>query len=113
MTYPDPPVIRRPMPPTSALDAPFWEGLARGQFCMQQCASCKKWIWAPEWRCGACGAWDLTWPEIQMVGTVYSFADTHHPFLAQMREHLPFTNVLVELPQAGGIRLLGLLVGDK
>ena len=106
------PQIRRVGPEPFALDGPFWTGLAEGELRIQRCAACQRWIWSPHWRCGECGSWELDWPAVEMTGRVHAFSKTHYPFLPAMAQSLPFTNLLVELPQAGGARLLGLLVGS-
>jgi hypothetical protein len=47
-----------------------------------------------------------------MAGRVYSWTRTHHRFAGTEGLPLPFVTVVVELPQAGGLRLTGLLEGD-
>jgi len=95
----------------SALDFPFWQGLAEGRLQIQQCSSCETWTWPPQWRCGSCGSWELTWPEVPMEGKVHAFTHTRHPFSPEM--NVPLVNLLVELPHAGGARLLGVLRGSE
>lgn len=46
-----------------------------------------------------------------MEGVVHSFTWVRHPFTPAMVGHTPFANLLVESPQAGGARLLGVLEG--
>ena len=99
-----------PIGPTQdGVDQPFWEGLAQGELRIQRCAKCERWIWAPQWRCAECGSWDMNWRATPARGTVYSWTRTWHPFSPEMRDVLPYLVVLVELPEAGAVRLAGLL----
>ncbi len=99
-------------PATGALDAPYWRALAEGGLVMQQCAACSTWLWPAVSRCGECGAWDPPWREVAMQGEIFSWATTHHRFGGTENLGLPYTTVLVALPQAGDRRLLGLWDGD-
>lgn len=98
--------------PADAVDAPFWAGLAEGVLRIQRCAGCARWSWPPQWRCGECGGWDMEWPEVPMEGIVHALSWTRHPFSAAMADKVPYPVLLVELPDAGGARLLGLLDGS-
>lgn len=93
------------------LDQPFWDGLSRGELRVQRCTACGRWTWKPQWRCGQCGSWRMEWPAVAPQGVVYSWTRTHQAFSPAMRGATPFTTVLAELPQAGGVRLLGNLTG--
>ena len=107
------PILGNPGPDISGLDAPFWEGLNAGELRLQHCAGCGDWIWTPQWRCGACGSWDLAWESTPMSGEVYSWTRTHHAFAPGMGPIVPFVTVLVALSRAGGRRLMGMLVGNE
>ncbi|HTO42326.1 MAG TPA: OB-fold domain-containing protein [Rhizomicrobium sp.] len=100
-------------PRRDGVDLPFWEGLAAGELRMQRCSTCSHWWWAPSWRCGACGSWDLHWEAVPPRGKVFSWVRTHQPFSAAMKEFTPFVTLLVELPDAGNRRLFGILVGPE
>jgi uncharacterized OB-fold protein len=102
------------VPPRSpSVDSPFWDALAANELRISRCVRCREWKWPPQWRCGSCGGWDLAWEQVPLTGIVYSFARNWHPFGAQMQGKTPFVSLLVELPDAGGARLLGLLVGEE
>jgi uncharacterized OB-fold protein len=95
----------------SRVDAPHWHGLAEGELRIQRCPDCKEWHWPADWRCWNCGSFDLAWEAVDPVGTVFSWERTHYPFSPAYADLIPYVNLLVELPQAGGRRLVGLLVG--
>lgn len=43
---------------------------------------------------------------------IYSWERAWHPVHPALRGHRPYIVVLVELPQAGGVRMIGNLLGD-
>lgn len=93
------------------VDAPYWNGLGDGELRIQRCVRCARWAWPADWRCPGCGSYDLGWEAVEPVGTVFSWVRTHYPFVPAYADLVPYENVLVELPQAGGARLMGLLTG--
>lgn len=107
------PVIGPIGPHYDNVDAPYWEGLAIGELRLQRCAQCEAWIWGANWRCGECGGWDLNWEQVPMRGRVFSWIRTHQAFAPEMASLVPYVTVLVELPQAGGRRVMGLLIGNE
>lgn len=109
----DLPVIGAISPRRDGLDAPFWAALNAGEFRMQRCCACRAWWWAPVWRCGDCGSFDLEWEETEARGVVYSWMRTHQAFSPEMAAIVPYVNVIVSLPEAGDRRLIGLLVGPE
>lgn len=101
-----------PTPARDGLDAPFWQGLSEDRLLLQRCASCNKWQWGPEWVCHRCHSLDLTFEETEATGIIYSHQRVWHPVHPALREQGPFVIVLVELPHADNVRLVGNLLGD-
>ncbi|WP_416062706.1 Zn-ribbon domain-containing OB-fold protein [Rhodococcus indonesiensis] len=100
-------------PYADGLDLPYWEGLRAGELRLQRCDQCGLWIWGPRWMCGQCRTFDPAWVAVEPVGRVYSWSRTWHPFVSELAGDLPFVTVLVELPHAGGRRVLGLLAENS
>jgi len=94
-------------------DAPFWLGLRAGRLLLPRCAGCSRWVWPAVHRCGGCGTWGLSWHEVEPAGEIYSWTRTWQPFQGNEDMPTPYVNLLVALPGAGGIRLLGLLDVDS
>jgi uncharacterized OB-fold protein len=95
------------------LDYPHFEGLGKGQVRIPRCDKCQHWTWPAEWRCGECGSWDFHWETVENPeGVIYAWTRTHYSFSDTFKDMLPFVSVLVELPNAGKKRLVGILVGD-
>jgi uncharacterized OB-fold protein len=93
-------------------DGPYWTALAQGALALPRCAGCGRWHWPAVWRCGDCGSWEHGWRETPMAGRIYSWTRTHHAFAGNEALDRPFVTVVVELPQAGGLRLTGVLDDD-
>jgi uncharacterized OB-fold protein len=101
-----------PVPEADGLDAPYWEGTRRGELRVQRCRACQGWQWGPEWICHRCLAFDLAWTAVAPHGRIYSWERAWHPVHPALRGHGPYLVVLVELPHAGGVRMVGNLLGD-
>ncbi|WP_019925269.1 Zn-ribbon domain-containing OB-fold protein [Nocardia sp. BMG111209] len=96
-------------PAEDGLDLPYWEGLRAGELRLQRCGGCHTWIWGPQWICARCHTFDPRWEAADPAGTVYSWSRSWYPFIAELPVALPYVTVLVELPQAGNRRVLGIL----
>lgn len=90
-------------------DDEYWKALAQGIIKMQRCASCGTWHWPAVYRCGDCGSWEQSWHEVAPRGRIFSWTRNWHDFGWPAPEGLPYVPVVVELDDAGGRRLLGLL----
>lgn len=99
-------------PSPDGLDGPYWDGLMRGELMLQRCGRCETWIWGPQWICGQCYTLDPAWEPVEPVGTVYTWARTWRPFIAELGIKAPYVTALVELPAADDRRVLGILTGD-
>jgi len=97
----------------SGLDRPYWDALAQGRLALPRCAGCSRWHWPAVARCGDCGGWDIHWHDVSPHGTIFSWIRTWHPFAGTESLPVPFISVIVELPEAGGIRLLGLMEEEE
>lgn len=104
-----PPRLSVEGPLLSGVDAPHWAGLQEGQLLLQRCRDCARWIWAPRPICPSCHGFGLDWAPVEPAGTVYAWTRTWQAFAPEVRGHLPYVVVLVELPAAGGSRVLGVL----
>jgi uncharacterized OB-fold protein len=103
-----------PIPVTEpdGLSAPYWAGLRQNRLLVQRCGHCQTWQFGPEWICHRCHALDPGWSEVEPRGRIFSWERVWHPSHAALRLHGPYLAVLVEIPHAGGVRMVGNLLGD-
>lgn len=93
-------------------DGPYWNALAAGQLELPRCKACGRWHWPAVFRCGECGAWDMNWQPVEMRGRLFSWTRSWHAFGGSEGLGVPYVSLVVELPQAGDRRVLGVLIGD-
>lgn len=99
-------------PAATPLDEPYWQGLQEGVLRVQQCNACEGWQWGPEWICHHCFSDDVDFAEVEPRGVIYSYERVWHPVHPALGEQGPYLVVLVELPDAGNVRMVGNLLGD-
>lgn len=95
-------------------DGPYWDALERGDFQLPRCAGCERWMWPAHFRCGHCGSWEIRWEDVEPRGTIYTWTRNHavSDVIKERRGDVPYVTVLVELAQAGGARVAGVLEGS-
>lgn len=101
-----------PVSEGDGLSAPFWNGLREGRLLVQRCKSCGTFQWGPEWLCHACHSFDMAWQEVAPRGEIYSWTRVWHPTHTALNQRGAYLVVVVELPDAGRIRMVGNLLGD-
>ena len=107
------PALVRPETSRSGLEAPYWEATRRGELAIQRCSGCGTFQWGPEWICHACHSFDLAFEPVRPSGRIYSWERVWHPVDPSLIDACPYLVVLVELPDAGGVRVVGNLLGDS
>ncbi|HEY5680397.1 MAG TPA: OB-fold domain-containing protein [Pseudomonadales bacterium] len=112
MSYYLRPGLPQPAPLPDGLDRPYWDGLREDRLMLQRCAQCGGWQWGPEWICHHCLGFELAFEAVTPRGIVYSYERVWHPVHPALAEQGPYLVVLVEIPQADGVRLVGNLLGD-
>ena len=106
------PGLPAPRPARDGLDAPFWSALRQEQLLLQRCGTCQRWQWGPEWICHGCHSFDMGYQAVEPVGQIFSFERVWHPVHRALVDQGPYIVVLVELPAADNVRLVGNLLGD-
>jgi uncharacterized protein len=108
-----PPGMPHPDPARSpAYHHGFWEAARRHELAIQRCRSCKTFQFGPEEICHRCHGFDLGWERVEPTAAIFSWERIWHPAHPALKEACPYIVLLVELPQAGGVRMLGNLLGD-
>ncbi|MFC7504903.1 Zn-ribbon domain-containing OB-fold protein [Nocardioides sp. CPCC 206347] len=107
--FADPVVTPVPLPDGS--DLAHHQALRAHRLVLPCCSSCGTWSWPPDVICHNCHTFGLEWTETEPVGRIYSWTRAWHAVRPQLATRLPYLLVLVELPGAGGVRLIGNLLG--
>ncbi len=94
------------------LDKEFWEAAHRHELVVQRCRDCLTFQFGPEWICHNCRSTDLGWHRVSGRGRIYSWQRVWHPVHPALKSACPYVIVLVELPDAGNVRMVGNLLGD-
>ncbi len=101
-----------PVPEHNRLSAPFWEGLRQGVVRVQRNPRTGLHHFPPQWIAHDDRGFDLEWVEVEPRGRIYSWTRVWHPVHPALKDACPYIVVVVELPHADGVRMLGNLLGD-
>jgi len=97
--------VEKPRPQPTLESQAYWDGAARGQLVLQQCAACGTVRHYPRLLCSVCYSREVV-PHIATGrGKIHSWTVAHHPFHAAFKDELPYTLVTVDLDE--GVRALG------
>ena len=107
-----PPGLAAPVAAPDGLDEAFWAALADERLLIQRCVTCRGWQWGPEWVCHGCHHFDLGFEEVPAEGIIYSHQRVWHPVHGALHDQGAYVIVLVELPAADKVRIVGNLLGD-
>lgn len=101
-----------PLPLPVGLYAPYWEATREGRLCVQRDPSTGIYQWPPQWIAYSTQSFELDWVDVEPKGVIYSWTRAWHPVHPALKDAGPYIIVVVELAHAGGIRMLGNLLGD-
>lgn len=107
-----PPGLAVPVPSPDGVDKGFYEGLARHELTVQRCNKCHTFQFAPELICHKCQSADLGWHKVSGRGRLYSWIRIWNPVHPALKSACPYVVGVIELPDAGGVRMVGNLMGD-
>jgi len=94
------------------LDGEFYAAAKRHELMVQRCAKCGTFQFPAEWICHKCHAFDPAWHRVSGRGRIYSWERVWHPAHPALKNACPYLVVVVELEGAGGVRMVGNLLGD-
>jgi uncharacterized OB-fold protein len=104
--------LAAPAPSRDGLDTPFWEAARRHELLCQRCRACGGFQWGPEWICHRCRSFEVGWERVAPRGRIFSWERVWHPVHPALRDGCPYVVLLVELPHADDVRMVGNLAGD-
>lgn len=95
---------------TDAWTAPFWEAAKAHRLVVARCAACGHHRLPPTPFCPACRSQEIDWAESSGRGVVYSYTVVSREIMPGMTDSLPYVPAVIELPDAGGVRLISNVV---
>ena len=96
-------------PAITAENQRFWQAAGDGQFVVEHCTGCDRYLFPPRGYCPGCGGRDLDEATPPGPGAIYSCTVNWNAWQPGM--DVPFALALVEFPDAPGFRLLGRMHG--
>lgn len=93
------------------ITAPFWEACRRRELRFQRCAACGRFRHPPLAGCPGCGSGVASWEAVRGTGTVFSYTVVHHAAVPALAPELPYVVLVIEFPDAPGVRLVSNLRG--
>src|SRR5947209_6202104 len=101
-----------PAPSPDGLDTAYWDAARRHELVVQRCNACGGHQFGPEWLCYRCRSFDLGWQRVSGKGRIFSWERVWYPVHPALAQAVPYVVVLVELPDADHVRMVGNLLGD-
>ncbi|MGO9603081.1 MAG: Zn-ribbon domain-containing OB-fold protein [Candidatus Binataceae bacterium] len=101
-----------PVPAHDGVDREFYEATRRHELVVQRCAKCGTFQFPAEWICHKCQTLEPGWERVSSRGRIYSWERVWHPAHPALKNACPYLVVVVELPDAGNVRMVGNLLGD-
>lgn len=98
-----------PEPPSEGLAGEYFSWHAVGEFRLQRCRVCRRWLHPPNVCCPDCASFELDWEIASGRGHVYTWTVTHYPFHPAFAGDIPYVTAVVETDE--GPRVLSSLFG--
>ncbi len=97
-----------PPPLANATTLPWWKAAAEHRLVVQRCTSCEHTRPPPAPICPECRSADSDWKEVTGRGKLYTYTTVHRAIAAG--QELPFVIAVIDLEDAGGVRIISNLV---
>ncbi len=99
-----------PRPQISEANAPFYEAAASGEFVLQRCEQCRRWIYYPRMLCPYCLSERVAWTPAAGRGELHSYSIVYHPAHPYFNDKIPIILAAVRL--AEGPIMVASMTGD-
>jgi uncharacterized OB-fold protein len=104
---------QKPLPRISERTREFWEGCKKRELRIQKCADCGQYRFPPLLMCPKCNSINTEWNKVSGRGEIYSYIIPCRAAPGELPARgfdYPYAVVLVELPDAGGVRIASNIV---
>jgi uncharacterized OB-fold protein len=85
---------------------PFWDAAAEGHLVAPRCGHCGRFRMPPTPFCPNCRSQTIDWVTLSGNGILFSYTIVTRAIFEGMEDSLPYVAAVVELPDAGGVRLI-------
>ncbi|MCC5982920.1 MAG: OB-fold domain-containing protein [Rhodobacteraceae bacterium] len=96
--------MTRPVPEITAINRPYWDGLAEGALRFQRCDGCGHAWLPPRSHCPACLGAEIRWEVASGGGKIVSWVVYHRAYAPHLQDRIPYNVAIVALDE--GPRLL-------
>jgi uncharacterized protein len=103
--------MERPLPQADRDSVEWWEALARHEFVLQRCTTCRTWRWPARALCNRCHSFEWAWQAASGDGTIASWIVTQHAFLPGFTA--PYAVLTVRLAEQDDLLLPGSYAGSS
>lgn len=91
---------------TDAWTKPYWDAAAEGRLAIARCGACGAYRMPPTPFCPHCRSQTVEWTAASGRGTLYSYSVVERAIMPEMEGCVPYVTAVVELADAGGVRLI-------
>lgn len=88
-----------PGPTITSVTKPFWDGIARGEFFLQKCTGCSRWVFYPRSHCPNCWSKNLEWTKASGNARLKTWSTVHKPGHPAWAGVSPYVLGVVELEE--------------
>lgn len=96
--------MTRPTPEITAINRPYWDGLAEGALRFQRCDGCGHAWLPPRSHCPACLGTQIRWEAASGGGRIVSWVVYRRAYAPHLKDRIPYNVAIVALDE--GPRLL-------
>ena len=89
---------KKPLPPITLTNRPFWDGAKRHEFMAYKCLNCGRYYW-PAIDCMACDKPEMAWVKVSGKGEVYTFTIMHQVYHPAWEGEIPYNITWVKLDE--------------
>lgn len=91
---------------------PFWDAAREHRLVAPRCSACASFRMPPTPFCPHCRSQAIDWAVLSGRGTIYSYSVVSRAIVPEMEDRVPYVTAVIELPDAGGVRLITNVVGS-
>ena len=102
------PSYEKPLPASDVETKPYWDAAREHRLVLQQCQSCKKYVFYPRALCPHCHSDRLAWKPASGEGTIYTFTVARRPAGPTFKADTPYVIALIDLKE--GPRMMSNIV---